>query len=188
MSAGAWSDMSAGAIRGARPSDARAIARIYEPVVRDTAWSFETEPPAEDEMRRRIRSTLETMPWLVCEADGCVVGYGYGAPFHARGAYRWTVELSVYVAAGARGRGVGRSIATSLLSCLKTLGYVNAVAAIALPNRASVGLFESLGFRSVGVHQGVGYKLGRWHDVGRWELSLAPRSGDPRPPAPFTGL
>src|SRR2546428_12723481 len=65
-------------IRLAREEDAAAMLAIYAPYVRDTAISFETEPPSEEEFRQRVRSTLEVGVWLLCEADGGVRGYAYG--------------------------------------------------------------------------------------------------------------
>ncbi len=170
-------------IRVAGVVDAAAIQAIYAPIVAETAVSFELEPPNVEEMRRRIETTLLTLPWLVCEGDG-VIGYAYAGVFRSRPAYQWTVEVSVYVHAAHRGKGVARALYTSLFECLRVQGYRTALAGIALPNSASVALHERMGFRSVGVFQHVGYKLGAWHDVGWWELSLqelpnpAPR---PRP-------
>jgi phosphinothricin acetyltransferase len=175
-------------VRAARVSDARDIASIYAPIVRDSAISFETEPPDEREMRHRIEATLPVLPWLVCERGGEIVGYGYASAFHPRPAYRWATELSVYVAHSARGAGVGGALGNSLLSVLTRQGFVSAIALIALPNAPSVGLFESLGFVPVGTHHRVGFKLGRWYDVGRWERPLAERSPDPSPPVPFARL
>ena len=84
-------------IRLADEADAAAVRAIYAPYVRDTAISFETEPPSVEEMGRRIRGVLGHAPWLVAERDGETVGYAYAGRFHARAAYRWTVEVTVYV-------------------------------------------------------------------------------------------
>jgi phosphinothricin acetyltransferase len=96
-------------IRMAREADASAIQAIYTPIVRDTAISFEDEPPSVAEMARRIRETLPVYPYLVAEEDGGVLGYVYAGPHRARAAYRWSVDVTAYVAAGGRRRGVGRS-------------------------------------------------------------------------------
>lgn len=158
-------------IRLATVDDASQIQSIYAPIVAETAVSFELEPPDVEEMRRRIESTLLTLPWLVCEGDG-VIGYAYAGVFRSRPAYQWTVEVSAYVHAAHRGKGVARALYTSLFECLRVQGYRTALAGIALPNSASVALHERVGFRSVGVFRHVGHKLGAWHDVGWWELSL----------------
>ena len=101
-----------------------------------------------------------------------MVGYAYGARHRARAAYRWSVDCSVYLTAGERGAGTGRALYRRLLPELATLGYVTAFAGIALPNPASVGLHTSLGFTPVGVYRAAGFKAGRWHDVGWWQLPL----------------
>ncbi len=168
-------------IRPAEETDAGQILAIYGPFCY-TPVSFEAEPPSEDEMRRRIASLAERYPWLVCDDGGAVLGYAYASPHRARAAYRWSVEVSAYVADGRRRRGVGRALYTSLLRALTLQGYANAYAGIALPNPASVGLHEAVGFTPVGVYRGVGYKNGAWHDVGWWERPLAARRPEPAEP------
>src|SRR3989454_9989667 len=79
-------------IRLAREEDAAAMLAIYAPYVRDTAISFETEPPSEEEFRQRVRATLEVGLWLLCEAGGSMLGYAYGGRFHPRRASQWTGE------------------------------------------------------------------------------------------------
>ena len=149
----------------------------------DTIISFETEAPSAPEMRRRIEETLQRFPWLVCERAGRVLGYAYAGAHGTRAAYRWSVDVSAYVHEGARRSGVGRALYTSLFSLLSLQGFYNAYAGAALPNAASVGLHEAVGFRPVGVYRGVGYKLGAWHDVGWWHLALRERRADPNPPS-----
>ena len=172
-------------IRDASTSDAPAIAAIYAPIVQDTVISFELEPPGPDEFMRRIEKTLAKTPWLVCEEKGVLAGYAYASEHRERKAYQWSVEVSVYVAAAFRGKGVGRELYLELFSILRKLGYVNAYAGVTLPNPASVGLHESLGFTPVGVYRNIGYKSGAWHDVGWWQLALTEHSRDPRPPTPY---
>ena len=176
-------------IRPASPEDAATIAAIYAPVVADTGISFETEPPDATEMRARIDKTaLAGLPWLVAEdAAGTVCGYAYASRHRERAAYQWSVDVTVYVADGRRGQGVGRGLYTALLPLLAGLGYCQAFAGIALPNAASVGLHEALGFEAIGVYRRVGFKLGLWRDVGWWQKSLA-EAGTPHPPRSFVGL
>jgi L-amino acid N-acyltransferase YncA len=170
------------AIRLAAGRDAGQVAAIYAPVVRDTAISFEIEPPGTDEMRRRIEETLKHFPWLVCEREREVIGYAYAGAHRPRAAYRWSVEVSAYVRSDARRRGVGRALYASLFAVLALQGFYNAYAGITLPNPPSVGLHEAVGFRPVGVYRGVGYKLGAWRDVGWWELPLRERTISPGEP------
>jgi phosphinothricin acetyltransferase len=174
-------------IRMVTAADANQIRAIYAPIVRDTTISFEDEPPTVDEMAQRIAATLSTHPYLVCEEDGRVLGYIYASVFRARGAYRWSVETTVYVDGRTHRRGVGRALYQALLPILRRQGFHSAFAGIALPNANSVGLHEALGFRSVGVYQDVGFKHGRWRDVGWWRLGLS--EGPPAAePIPFVAL
>jgi phosphinothricin acetyltransferase len=175
-------------IRLAQENDAGQVRAIYAPACLHTPASFEIEAPTEEEMRRRILKTLERYAWLVCEAAGEVVGYAYASGHRERPAYRWSADVTIYVGVGRRRSGIGRGLYTSLLQLLKLQGYRNAYAGIALPNPGSVGLHEAMGFQPVGVYHGVGYKLGAWHDVGWWELSLLPRTGDPSPPHAFPAV
>jgi L-amino acid N-acyltransferase YncA len=170
-------------IRLATERDAEQVAAIYAPNVTDSIISFESEPPSADEMRRRIEGTLERFPWLVCERHGRVLGYAYAGAHGTRAAYQWSVDVSVYVHWEMQRAGVGRALYTSLFAALKLQGFYNAYAGATLPNPASVGLHESVGFRAVGVYRGVGYKLGAWHDVVWWHLALRERVADPDPPA-----
>jgi phosphinothricin acetyltransferase len=159
-------------IRLAQESDAEVIAGIYRPIVEGTAISFETTAPDRHEMTRRIRETLASHPWLVCDLGEVIAGYAYATRHRVRGAYRWSVDVSVYVDAGHRQRGIARGLYRSLFAVLRAQGYFNAFAGIALPNTASVALHEAMGFEEVGVYRRVGYKLGEWRDVGWWQLVL----------------
>ncbi|GMR14344.1 MAG: GNAT family N-acetyltransferase [Gemmatimonadota bacterium] len=172
-------------IRIARPPDALQILDIYRPIVADTAISFEEDPPSVGEVERRIRSTLETYPWLVCEGDGRLAGYAYAARLRTRPAYQWSVEVSAYTHVDARRSGVARVLYTSLLEVLKRQGLIRAFAGITLPNEGSVGLHEALGFKPLGVFRNVGHKRGRWHDLGWWQLTLQDPPEHPEPPVPF---
>jgi L-amino acid N-acyltransferase YncA len=174
--------MSTAAIRLAEKRDARAIADIYRPSVESSATSFELAPPGEQEMERRLAATLVDSPWLVCERGGEVLGFAYGGKHRDRAAYRWSVDVSVYILDGHHRRGVGRSLYVSLLALLRLQGFYAAHAGITLPNAGSVGLHESLGFCPVGVYRAVGYKFGAWRDVGWWQLPLREREGSPAPP------
>jgi phosphinothricin acetyltransferase len=174
-------------VRLASPErDAAAVAAIYAPVVEGTVISFEERPPDAGEMAERMQRTLASLPWLVAEEAGAVIGYAYAAPHRERAAYRWSVDVSAYVAAGMRGRGVGRRLYDDLLARLRTQRLVNAFAGITLPNPASVALHEAIGMRLVGVYPRVGYKLGNWHDVAWYGMRLAePEEPDGPPPEPI---
>jgi L-amino acid N-acyltransferase YncA len=169
-------------IRLATPSDARAVAEIYGPIVRSTAISFETEVPSEAEMERRIVSTLSYAPWLIWEEDGDVAGYVYASRHRDRTAYQWSVDVTAYTHENHKRKGIGRALYWALFDLLRLQKFYRAHAGITLPNAASVGLHESLGFRFIGVYPAVGFKLGAWHDVGWWQLPLLEPIEAPSPP------
>jgi L-amino acid N-acyltransferase YncA len=176
-------------IRMAGPDDAAAILVIYGPFVRSTAVTFEYTVPSVAEMAERIRTVTLRWPWLVLDRDDAVAAYAYASTWRSRAAYQWAVETTVYVHPDARRQGVGRAIYRSLLACLRLQGHRMALGAITLPNSASVALHEALGFRCTGVHRACGHKLGAWHDVGMWELELAPRAdADPSDPVAANSL
>jgi L-amino acid N-acyltransferase YncA len=171
-------------IRDADPvRDAGACAAIYAPHVEGGAVSFEERAPSPEEMATRIERYGADHPWLLAERAGEVVGYAYATAFNERSAYRWSTNVSVYIAEGARGQGVGRALYVALFGRLRECGFRMACAGITLPNEASVSLHESLGFERVGVNREIGWKNGAWHDVGWWQLELVP-AGEGQPPEP----
>jgi len=134
-------------IRRCRLDDATAVAAIYDPIVADTTISFENVPPGAVEIRRRIADAGDRFPWLVFERDGIVAGYVYASPHRPRPAYEWSVDVSAYVAPGARRLGVARRLYVELFRLLTEQGYCTAFAGVALPNEASCQLHEALGSR-----------------------------------------
>lgn len=160
-------------IRPFAPGDEQGISDIYNHYITGTTITFEEEPLTAAQMRARIDSYVAQHPWLVCELDGRIAGYCYASKFHARGAYRFTTEATVYVRQGHERRGIGQALYAPLLQHLATQGCHTVLAAIALPNEGSVGLHESQGFVKVGHLAEVGFKLGRWIDVGYWQKRLA---------------
>lgn len=148
--------------------------------------SFEEAPPSVAEFAERARALSATHPWLVAEREGEIVGYAYACPHRSRPAYRWSVDVSVYVAAADQRQGFARRLYRELFARLRRQGFRVACAGITLPNPASVGLHESLGFEPVGVYRGIGWKAGAWRNVGWWQLDLAPAGDEPpaEPSAP----
>ncbi|MDQ6931819.1 MAG: N-acetyltransferase family protein [Candidatus Eremiobacteraeota bacterium] len=175
-------------IRRCTPDDAAALATIYDPVVANTIMSFELIPPGSDEMRRRITNAGDVLPWLVFERAGCVLGYVYASPHRGRAAYRWSVDVSAYVAPEARRLGIGRRLYAQLFSILTAQGYCAAFAGMTLPNEPSRRLHESVGFTPVGVYHAVGFKSGAWHDVMWFERRLRPPTEAPSEPLPLTSV
>lgn len=166
-------------VRPATPDDAPACAAIYAPYVTGTAVSFESEPPDAGEMADRMAAAHV---WLVLEDEGEVVGYAYAGTFHARAAYRWACETSVYLRQGFERRGGGRALYAVLLPLLKQRGFTSAIAGMTLPNPGSEGLHRALGFQPVGTYRKVGFKGGAWHDVAWSQLILADPDGTPAEP------
>jgi L-amino acid N-acyltransferase YncA len=161
-------------IRDARLSDAGAIAGIYNHYVLNTSITFEEEAVPGEVMQGRIQSVIPRLPWTVYQEGAEVVGYSYAAAWHARGAYRHSVECTIYLHADAAGRGIGKVLYSDLLERLIRLGLHRAVGVIALPNPASVALHEKLGFQKAAHLSEMGWKFERWIDVGYWlrELSV----------------
>jgi L-amino acid N-acyltransferase YncA len=174
-------------VRIATANDAAAIAEIYAPIVERTPISFEVEPPEAGEIARRIAATHPQWPWLVAD-DGEILGYAYAGPHRPRAAYRWSVDVSAYVAERARRTGVGRRLYGALLAVLTAQGYYNAYAGVTLPNEPSVGLHRALGFEPVGVYRNVGYKFGAWHDTAWFARALRPPSADVAEPLAFAAI
>lgn len=174
-------------IRLATLDDAEQIQAIYAPYCH-TPISFEMEPPSINEMRGRMAKILGAYPWLAYEQDEEVLGYAYAGQHRERAAYRWSVDVSVYVRQGRQRRGLGRALYTSLFALLRLQSYVNAYAGVTLPNSASVGLHEAMGFELVGVYRQVGFKYGSWYDVAWYQLLLQPRPREPLPPIQFEAI
>ena len=174
-------------IRLATADDAAQIAAIYAPNVTDGVASFELTPPTEREMAGRILRTLVELPWLVGEEQGTVCGYAYASRHQERPAYQWSANVSVYVHPGNRRSRVGSALYRELFQRLACQGYYNAYAGITLPNAGSVALHEAFGFIPVGVYRNVGFKLGRWLDVGWWQKRIAAHTVPMDPPIALAG-
>lgn len=159
-------------IRNAMPADAEAICRIYNPYVEKTAVTFEETPLTPEQMSARIQSYGARLPWLVFEEEGEILGYAYAASWKERSAYRHSVETSVYLAEGARGRRLGSLLYRELFDRLRELSIHAVIAGIALPNPESIALHEKFGFRQVAHFREVGRKFDRWIDLGYWQLIL----------------
>lgn len=160
-------------IRDAGPGDAAAIAAIYNHYVTDSVVTFETEPVPADDIAGRVAETSALgLPWLVAESGGRIAGFAYASKWKGRCAYRYAVESTIYIAADARGHGLGEPLYAALLERIRDASMHAVIAGIALPNEASVHLHEKLGFRKIGHFEEVGYKFDRWVDVGYWQLLL----------------
>jgi len=159
-------------IRPATEADAPAICAIYNPFVAESTITFEEDPVSPPEMARRIGEITTSLPWLVAEEDGQILGYAYASPWNPRSAYRFTVQCTVYTAPGRPRRGLGTALYEALFAELRRRGIHSVIGLIALPNDASIALHEKLGFVKVAHLKDVGWKFGRWVDVGNWQLVL----------------
>ncbi len=160
-------------IRAARSEDARYIADIYNFHVQNTVVTFEEKTVSESVMIERIAEVRSAnLPWLVMEMDGCVVGYAYASKWKGRCAYRFSVEISVYVDKTFARQGTGSLLYEALLGQLRKLSMHAVIGGIALPNVASVGLHENFGFEKVAHFKEAGFKQERWVDIGYWQLIL----------------
>jgi L-amino acid N-acyltransferase YncA len=159
-------------IRKVRANDVEAICRIYNHYIAHTIITFEETAISSTDMVARIAECTATLPWLVFEEDGDVLGYAYAGPWKGRSAYRYSVESSVYLDPAAVGRGLGTELYGTLFIQLRSASIHAVIAGITLPNQASVALHEKLGFLKVGHFREIGWKFERWLDVGYWELVL----------------
>lgn len=167
-------------IRDATPADIPAIHAIYAHHVVHGLASFEEIPPPVDEMRVRFEAVVSAgKPYIVAEIDGRIAGYGYASAYRSRSAYRYTLENSIYVADGMRGKGVGSALLTALVQRCQRGPWRQMLAIIGdSGNAASIGVHRKAGFRQVGVLERVGYKHGRWVDSVVMQLELSPADPD----------
>ena len=160
-------------VRAVTPADAGAVATIYNHYVLQTVVTFEEEPVTADEMSRRVDEVkAASLPWFVAERAGAIAGYAYASRWRARSAYRYSSEVTVYLAPEHGRRGIGSALYVELLFALRGCGLHAAIGGIALPNDASVGLHEKFGFKKVAHFEQTGFKFNRWIDVGYWQLLL----------------
>ncbi len=175
-------------VRLAGEKDASAVRAIYAPIVKETAISFEYEPPSVEEMRQRIREISRSHPFLVAELDGNVIGYAYATAHRKRESYRWACEVSVFVDHARRRTGVARALYGPLLRILRLQGFCQAFAIITLPNPPSIAFHERMGFMHIATFKDIGFKLGYWRDTGWWRLQLRERPSRPAPPRPLAEM
>jgi phosphinothricin acetyltransferase len=153
-------------LRASAAADLPAITTIYTHHVLHGLASFEIEPPSLAEMRaRHDRIVGNGYPYLVATQDDHLVGYAYASHYRTRPAYRFSVEDSIYVAADAVGRGIGKSLLERLIQECAARGYRQMLAVIGdSANMASIALHRACEFEQIGVLPSIGYKFNRWVD------------------------
>lgn len=161
-------------IRPATPDDAQALAAIYNHYVRTSTATFDTQEKSPAERRTWLAEHSEGYPVLVAVSDGTLVAWGSLSKWGTRCAYRHTVEISVYVAPGSTGSGVGPTLAKSLVAEARRAGHHAIISQIVSENEPSLKMAERLGFRRAGCLLQVGRKFDRWLDVVLMELILEP--------------
>lgn len=159
-------------IRPVRHDDADAIAAIYNHYILHSIITFEEAIVDGNELRKRIDSITQKHPWIVSTENEKVTGYAYCGDWNKRSAYRFTAEVTVYLHPEHTGKGLGTLLYEHLLRHLKEHGYHSAIGGISLPNPASVALHEKLGFKKAAHYKEVGFKFGKWIDVGYWQFVI----------------
>ena len=152
-------------IRRATVADLDAITRIYDDAILNTVATFDTEPKTFEQQMVWFSEHDSGHALLVAEEDGVVVGWGSISEWSDRCAYSCTGEVSLYVEKEHRGRGVGRKLLEAIVEEGKKGNFHTLLARISEGNQASVNLFKSEGFETVGVMKEVGRKFGRLLDV-----------------------
>nr|WP_320118384.1 arsinothricin resistance N-acetyltransferase ArsN1 family B [uncultured Marinifilum sp.] len=159
-------------IRPVKPSDAKEISDIYNYYISDTCVTFEEEEISVNEMEMRIHDICLKYPWLVYLHEGNIIGYAYAGEWKKRYSYRFSVETTVYLHPDFGGMGIGALLYKELIDELKNTDFHAAIGCITIPNKASVALHEKFGFKKIGEFNEVGFKFGKWLNIGYWELLL----------------
>ena len=159
-------------VRAFTPADIPAICGIYNHYIANTVITFEESPVNIFEMQKRVETTSQLFPWLVYEENEKVLGYAYASKWKDRSAYKHTAEVTIYLHPEHCGKGIGGILYTNLIEQLANKNIHALLACIAIPNVASEKIHEQFGFRQVAHFREVGFKFGRWLDVGYWQKNL----------------
>jgi phosphinothricin acetyltransferase len=161
-------------IRPVKPCDAVSITHIYNYYIKNSVITFEEIPLSIHEMEVRILKISAQYPWLVWEEPDDITGYAYVNTWKDKSAYRYAVELSIYVRHEFQRKGIGRELLSRLLEEVRKTSIHALVSGITLPNEASVALHEKFGFKKIACFKEIGFKSDKWQNVGYWELILPP--------------
>jgi len=159
-------------IRFAKPEDAKELLKIYAYYVTDTAISFETEVPSEEEFKLRIEEVLKSYPFIVACKDDEILGYAYLHSFVGRKAYELSAETTIYLNPDKKKMGIGKKLYSVLEDIAKAQNITNLYSCIGYVdkedeylNNNSVQFHEHIGFRMVGKFENCGHKFGRWYHM-----------------------
>ena len=159
-------------IRFAKPEDAKELLKIYAYYVTDTAISFETEVPSEEEFKLRIEEVLKSYPYIVACKDDEILGYAYLHSFVGRKAYELSAETTIYLNPDKKKMGIGKKLYSVLEDIAKEQNITNLYSCIGYVdkedeylNNNSVQFHEHIGFRMVGKFENCGHKFGRWYHM-----------------------
>lgn len=175
-------------IRPACLDDAEKMLEIYAPYVENTTVSSEYTAPTLKEFCDRIRNYTQKLPWLVCEINGEIAGYGYASPHRTRAAYQWSVETSIYVSDKFHRCKIATALYSAIFEILYVQGYYNIYVGITSPNERSMKFHKSMGFIISGAYQNSMYKFGQWRDVLWMGKELREHNLEPKPTIPFTEI
>lgn len=162
-------------IRAALESDADRLCLIYNHYIENTTVTFEECVIDWRTMAARmLKVRNEGLPWLVLQHDNDLIGYAYATPWRDRSAYRFSVEVSVYLNPQLRGQGYGTALYAALFDALRLSKRPIhlAIGGITLPNPASAALHEKFGMQQAAHFREVGRKFDTWLDVGYWQCRL----------------
>lgn len=148
--------------RAAEPSDATAIARIYNEGIEDRVATFETRLRSADDI---LTWFDEVHPVVIVESDGDVIAFAATSTYRPRDCYAGIAEFSVYVSRKGRGHGAGKLAMQALIEEARRSGFHKLVSRVFPENEASLRLLASVGFREVGVYEKHGQLDGAWRDV-----------------------
>lgn len=191
-------------IRLAQESDFEAIASLTTHFILNSPAHFAYEPTTTPQQLDAWSRSKDRHPFFIAECpapqtagathvpplvptrDGLVLaGYAKTYPWRERSAYAWTAETGIYLHPAFHRAGIGTALYTALINEARRRGFHTLVAGITLPNPASVGLHERLGFRQAATFERVGWKFDAWHDIGFWQFTLRDATHVPQPLPPL---
>ena len=159
-------------LRSIEEKDVKACLDLYNYYVLNTTCSFEEAEVTFEDFSARVKKIGAKYPYIVAEIDGKVLGFAYVHEFAVRSAYRFAVELSLYVEREARGKNIGSALLQEILKRCKKAGFTQVISIITAENEASCAFHERKGFKFVGEVEKVGYKFGKWLNIKYYQIEV----------------